>query len=423
MAQYKGVIVILDGLGDRSMAALDGSTPLERAKTPNMDRLAAEGLCGLVDPLLAGLPVGTHTGTAVLMGLPPGEARRLPRGPVEAAGIGLVTVPGDVLVRCNLATLERVGDQYLLLDRRAGRISQGVSELCAQLQDLDLGDGITATVTPATHHRLVLRLRGGALSPDIKDTDPGSLLAGGVVLSSVALDAKNVAAVRTAAALNRFNARSFEILEQAPLNSKRRDAGLLPANGVICRSAGFATELKSILGRFDVSAALVVGEQTVAGLGRLLGYTVIQEPAFTAMPDTDLEGKIAAVTTALQTHDLVFLHVKAPDICSHDRQPEAKQAFLERFDRLLGSILMPGLVVAVSGDHSTDSATGRHTGDPVPTILSTPGGRRDQVAAFGECHCMGGGLGRITGTSLVASVLDAMNRLPNYSSSHRKVWF
>ena len=104
--RHKGLVVILDGLGDRRIPALGEMTPLEAARTPQLDRLAAGGVCGLVDPLIPGMPVATHTGTGVLLGLTPRDAYLFCRGPVEAAGVGLIMQPGDVAIRCNFATLE-----------------------------------------------------------------------------------------------------------------------------------------------------------------------------------------------------------------------------------------------------------------------------------------------------------------------------
>jgi 2,3-bisphosphoglycerate-independent phosphoglycerate mutase len=174
MVRYKGLMIILDGLGDRCCEELDGRTPLESALTPNLDRLAQEGLTGMVDPLLPGVPVGTHTGTGVLMGLAPADAAALARGPVEAAGIGLELHPGEVVLRCNFATLSEDGDGLAIRNRRAGRIREGTAELAEELQNMQLGDGITGDLYPATHHRAVLRLGGRACRPDLLIPIPGA---------------------------------------------------------------------------------------------------------------------------------------------------------------------------------------------------------------------------------------------------------
>ena len=119
----KGLLIILDGLGDRPQPQLEGRTPLEAARTPHLDALVSAGLCGLVDPLQPGLPVDTHTGSGILMGLAPESARRLARGPVEAAGVGFSVRPGEVALRCNFASVESTGERWHVLDRRAGRIA------------------------------------------------------------------------------------------------------------------------------------------------------------------------------------------------------------------------------------------------------------------------------------------------------------
>ena len=357
-------MVILDGLGDAGISQFGSKTPLEAAHTPNMDALVSAGMAALIDPLYQGVPVGTHTGTGVLLGIPPREAAKLTRGPVEAAGIGLTSEWGDILIRCNFATVEKSGESLRIIDRRAGRISEGAHELARELVDMDLGDGISATLSPATHHRAVLKLSGEELSSAISDTDPGSALQGMGVLRSAPQE-PGAAAARTAHALNRFMYMAHDHLEQHPLNRMRTDAGLLPANGILCRSAGKNTQFISLVKQLGLKGSVIAGESTVVGLAKMLKYQVVSEPGFTSLPNTDLNAKVAAAGAALKENDIVFLHIKGPDICAHDHNPEGKRALLEAFDRTLAVLHKEDLVIAVTGDHSTDSNTGDHTGDPV----------------------------------------------------------
>lgn len=419
----KAVIVILDGLGDRPCRALDGATPLEAAAIPNLDRLAGSGLCGLVDPLFPGVTVGTHTGTALLLGLPVREVPLLARGPVEAAGIGVPLRSGDIAVRCNFATLENIEGALVVLDRRAGRISEGTQELAALLQDVDLGNGVRASLYPATQHRAVLRLSGANLSAVISDTDPDSGGGPAPVLTSRPLIPEDERAALTAEAVNRFLQVAHVRLRDAGVNEIRRRQGLLPADGVITRGAGKLEPLHSLVNRYGLKTAVVAAEDTVIGLARLFGYHAVQQPSFTALPDTDLAAKVAAAGEALAGHDLVFLHVKGPDISAHDRHPEEKRALLERFDRELGQLLDQGHVIAVTGDHSTDSNTGCHCGDPVPALLHVPAGRRDFCSQFSESGCLNGGLGRVTATGFLVSTLDAMGMLPQFKESDFALFF
>lgn len=412
--QRKGVMLILDGLGDLPCPELAGATPLEAARTPVLDELLRGGQGGMADPLFPGIPVGTHTGTAMLLGLAPGDAGRLARGPTEAEGIGIQMRPGDLALRCNFATLAPGSDGLRILDRRAGRITEGAQALSALLRDLDLGDGIRGDLHPATQHRAVLSLRGDPLSPRIGDTDPGAYQQSRGLLQSVALE-DSEAAVRTAGAVNRFSVLAHQRLAESEVNRQRIEQGLPPANGVICRGVGQAGRFVSLLAHYGVSAAVVSAESTVIGLGRIFGYTGIQRPEFTAMPDTNIDAKLAAAVEALDAADLVFVHLKGPDIAAHDRKPELKRDFIERLDRSLSVLLDRDLVLAVTGDHSTDSNRGRHTGDPVPSLLFSPGGRRDACSRFGETQCMNGGLGRIQATALLAAMLDAMGALHQFA--------
>jgi 2,3-bisphosphoglycerate-independent phosphoglycerate mutase len=414
MKQRNGLIIILDGLGDRPIPDLDGATPLEAAHTPNMDELVSRGRCGLVDPLYPGVPVSTHTGAGVLFGINTRDAFLLPRGPVEAAGTGLPIMPGDIALRCNFATLKAGTDGLEVIDRRAGRIHTDTDELAEALQDITLEDGFSASVRPATGHRAVMRLSGPGPLPVVSDTDPGSGALPARVLTCHTLDTDNPLGEQTANAINTFIRHAHARLNEHPVNRKRVQQGLLPANGIITRGAGCISKIHNIIHHIGLSTALVAGERTITGLAQLSNFAVISRPEFTSMADTSLESKVSATLMALQDHDLVYLHVKAPDIFSHDRDPEGKKAFLEKVDAALAPLLQQDIVIGLSADHSTDSNTGRHCGDPVPSLVCAPNGRRDQCHEFGETQCITGGLGRITARALLLTVLDEMGRMHNY---------
>ncbi len=419
----KGMMVVLDGMGDRCCPSLNGMTPLEAADTPVLDRLAGGGVCGMVDPLYPGVPVGTHTGTGVLMGLSVRDATRLARGPVEGAGVGLALKPGEVILRCNFATLMDQSGQLAIKDRRAGRIQSDTETLANSLRDLDLGHGITGSLYAATHHRAVLHLKGDGLSPDVSNTDPGSGNQARGVLTADPLDAGNAAAVITAEAINAFVSQAHQILGSHPVNAARVSAGLLPANGILTRGAGTISRFRNLIEQLDLRAAVVTGERTVMGLARLLGYDAIVRDDFTALPDTNVAGKVEAARKALEDHDFVLLHIKGPDICAHDRDPHGKRDMIERIDAALEGLERSDFVIGVTGDHSTDSNTGRHCGNPVPSLLYSPNGRHDTVFTFNEAACSGGGLGRLSATGFLASLLDSMGAMVNYAPSQRTLFF
>ncbi len=409
------VLLILDGLGDCPVPTLGALTPLEAAQTPWMNELASRGACGVVDPLSPGVRVGTHVGAGVLMGLHPDDARRLRRGPVEAAGIGLAMASGDVAFRCNLATLREEGRELYVVDRRAGRCSEGNEALCTALDGIRLPGDVVATLRPATGHRAVLRLSGPDLSDRISDSDPGD----GAPLPCLvnpcrASDPADPGAGRTSVAVSRLLREAFERLGHHPANLARERDGLPVANGILTRGAGKLLALRNSIREAGLRAAVISAESTVIGLGRLFGFTTITGPGMTADTRTDLDAKVASARAALADHDVVFVHVKGTDLCAHDRLPDEKRSFLERIDAALAPMVGDDVVVAVSGDHSTDSNTGMHTADPVPSLICRPGngtgggaggGAGSGSVSFGERQCESGSLGRLSATDFLRRFL------------------
>ena len=213
----------------------------------------------------------------------------------------------------------------------------------------------------------------------------------------------------TAAKLNRFITEAHRLLVDHPVNLARVDRGKPPASGIITRGAGSHSELDNTLAKLGLKTALVSGCNTVLGLGHIFGFNAIKDDRFTADIDTDLDAKIAAVKVALSDHDVVFVHVKAPDICSHDRQPLAKRDFLERLDRALKPLLGMGVTVAIAADHTTDSNTGSHSADPVPALIFQPdAGSPVKPVKFGEKMCKGGNMDRQPSYEFLSRVLRVM---------------
>jgi 2,3-bisphosphoglycerate-independent phosphoglycerate mutase len=305
------IVLILDGLGDRPVAALGGRTPLEAARTPRLDRMAATGYCGLVDPIAPGRVPNTHTGVGVLFGLRPGQRGLLHRGPVEAAGAGVHLQPGDIAFRANLATLAPGDGGLVVLDRRAGRVTDDAPVFAEALREVALGGGVVARFHATDQHRGALVLSGPGLSAAVTNTDPGD---GDMPAPLKACRAKEPAAEATAELLERYLRLAHEILRDHPLNRERVTSGKPPVSGVMTRGAGAYFELDGLLHSHGLPAALVVGCNTVAGLGRVFGLQVIREPGFTADRHTDVVGKLRAARLALESRRLVYVHIKAPDL-------------------------------------------------------------------------------------------------------------
>jgi 2,3-bisphosphoglycerate-independent phosphoglycerate mutase len=411
VSQHKCALLIIDGLGDLPVPELDGKTPLEAAYTPVLNRLASGGLYGLVDPIIPGEIPNTHSGAGMLLGLLPEQAGQLKRGPVEASGAGRVLKAGEIAIRANFATLETRDEALWVTDRRAGRITAGTDELADALSDVDLGDSVQATLVATDQHRGVLVLSGPGLDASISDTDPGD---GAMPAALKPCRPLCPEAELTARKIDRFIDEAHRRLVDHPINIIRINDGKPPANGLITRGAGARFSLDNGLHAHGISAAVVSGCNTVRGLGRIFGFDTVSDPRFTAALDTDLNAKVAAVQSALRDHDMVYLHIKAPDICSHDRNPLAKRDFLQWLDEALAPLLEAGAIIAIAADHTTDSNSGFHTADPVPALISQPGSGQSssplKVAPvmFGEAACRQGNMPRQLSSEFLMKLIQLM---------------
>lgn len=398
----KIIVAIADGVGDRPNAELGGLTPIEYANTPHLDQLAKEGMTGIMDLISPGITVGTDMGHLILFGNP--SENYLGRGPMEAAGVGLDLQPGDVAFRCNFATR---GDNRIVVDRRAGRIRERTEELAALINGLQIED-VTFLFKEATEHRAVLVMRGPGLSAKVTDSDPKAPNDGHPFKEVLPKD-NTEEAKKTARILNEFLEKIYPLMDEHDVNVQRRAEGLLPANFVITRGAGQFSVIDRLGEQFGYTAAVVAGEDTVLGVGRLSGYDVYTEESFTGNMDTNVQQKAKKALEMIENHDLVYVHLKVTDVKGHDNKPFEKAKGIELYDELVG-ILMENrpenTIIALCADHSTPCEKGEHSGEPVPIVISGPGIRRDAVEKYDEVSCASGAINRIKGREFVWTLLD-----------------
>lgn len=403
MSHRKAIIAIADGLGDRPIPQFGGLTPLQKAHTPNLDKVAAQGITGMMDLIGPGIPVGTDMGHLILFG---GEiSEYMGRGPIEAAGIDMAIESGDIIFRCNFATID---DKGIVIDRRAGRINELTNELANAVNKMDLGNNITAYFKPATEHRAVLILRGENLSEHITDSDP-KLPQEGLRYQKIEAKVDCDKARRTRDALNTFLEKSHQILKQHPINLERQAKGLLPANFILTRGPGQYKAIASVTERYGIKACCIAGETTVLGVANLLGIEPITHPSFSANAGSNFALKAEMTLKAIKDHDVVFVHIKATDLAGHDNLPENKVAAIEAFDKLVGKILadLPeSTYIALAADHSTPCEVKEHTGEPVPIAVYGPSIRVDHVQQYNEIVCSQGGLNRLSGKNYLYTILD-----------------
>lgn len=401
----KLMLIVLDGLGDRPNRELNGKTALQAAFRPNLNNLASRGLNGLMSPVRNGLNVGSDTSHLSLLGYDPVEFYS-GRGPFEAMGIGMNVRPGDVAFRANFAT--RVDG--IITDRRAGRMEDGNAELCASL-NMEI-DGVSFFVKEGVEHRAALVMRGAGVSDRVTDSDPHV-----VGKSPQEVEPLDGGAKHTANVINRFLARSRDILDSSPVNVRRKEQGHPIGNEILLRGAGMAPVLPPFNEKYGMNGACVVGIPMIAGICQLLGMDIVKHPGATGRVDTDYEGKIRTAVSALKDRDFVLVNIKATDIAGHDGDALLKRDVVEYVDKALKPVLdiLGTTAVVITGDHSTPCAAREHSGDPVPVVFATEGIRRDTVTLFDEVSASRGAL-NITSNDIMTYLLSLSDRAEKYGA-------
>lgn len=394
----KIIFTILDGLGDRPIEAFNGKTPLEYANTPNLDRMAREGMCGLVDVLGKGKRPDSDTAHLVLFGYDlnkhyPG------RGPIEAAGVGMEMKSGDIVFRVNLGTVD---ENLYILDRRAGRI-QSTAPFIKPLNNIDI-EGIKFLLKPGTGHRAVLLLRGDGLSDKISDGDPHKI--GAHVQRIKPLDDSKEAKF-TAHILNRFLDKSYRILKDMDLNKERKEMGKPPANYLLIRGAGRYKKIPSFEDMYNLKACCIAGAGLYKGIGAITGMDVLDVKGATGLLNTNIKAKFRKAINALDIYDFVFVHIKPTDSLGEDGNCIGKKEFIEKIDRAICYLLETNSLNIVTADHSTPCELKDHSSDPVPLLLY--GNERDDVNTFGEHACKHGKIGRIQGKDVMGKIISIAN--------------
>ncbi|MHA1218271.1 MAG: 2,3-bisphosphoglycerate-independent phosphoglycerate mutase [Candidatus Heimdallarchaeaceae archaeon] len=408
----KLLFVVMDGLGDRPISEFGGQTPLEYAKTPNMDKLASHGMNGLLHVIAPGVTPGSDTAHLALFGVDPYEYYT-GRGPFEAAGIGLVVKEGDIAFRTNFATINPEG---VITDRRAGRIREGTDQLAKLFEGLEI-DGIEILLEAGTEHRAALILRGDGLSDQVSENDPH--VERKEPLEFKPLD-ESPEAEKTARVLTSFVMKARTILNNAELNKKREEEDLLPANYLLIRGAGKVPKLPNFEEEYCLETACIAGGGLYKGVGRMLGMHIIEDSRMSGGTTTDLSAKFEITHNALNDYDFVFTHVKGTDNYSHDGKYKEKSEFIERVDKELYRFLPENyegdLVIMITGDHSTPCSFKDHSADPVPILIYSPDCRRDKVEKFGESYAVDGSLGHILGKHIMGIALNEMRLVRKFGA-------
>ncbi len=388
-ANTKILMLILDGLGGLPLTA-NGLTELEAAHTPNMDKLAREGICGLSEPVGAGITPGSGPGHLALFGYDPLKYV-IGRGVLEALGIGFPLEKDDVAARGNFCTLDAEGR---ITDRRAGRIpTEKCRELVEILRQIRL-PGVEVFVEPVQDYRFVLVLRGEGLSPHLSETDPQRLGVPPLPVHALSEEARP-----TADLVNRWVAEARKLL-----------ADQHPANGLTLR--GFAKDpaLPSMGEIYGLRCAAIATYPMYRGLAKLVGMNILKT-------GETVEDEVETLKANWAKYDFFYLHVKKTDSAGEDGDFDRKREIIEHVDALVPEMmaLNPDVVI-VSGDHSTPALLKSHSWHPVPTILWSRYCRADDVDVFGERACARGALGVFPAKNIMRLAMANALRLTKYGA-------
>jgi 2,3-bisphosphoglycerate-independent phosphoglycerate mutase len=401
---YPIVVVLLDGLADRAHASLGGRTANEVAATPNLDRLAAAGSCGVIYALGPGRAPSSEVAHWSMLGYTPEEFPG--RAVFEALGAGQDADAEHVFAFAALRPADEREDGLWLTGRpRYGDDEEQAAELIVACDGREV-DGLCFALSHLRRGEAVLRISGGA---DDRVTDTDAFFRDRhPVLRPLPLVPE---AERTARAAEQWTRDTIALLADHPVSRTRAADGLPALNVVTLKWWGRPRAVPTFPQRHGLHGSFIAGSRFLQGLARAVGLEPQDAPE-TGDGPADLRTRVGMITERLEAGDtFVLSNLKATDEAGHTKDPAVKQATIEALDAELGELPIESAIVCVTGDHATPTYPNViHSGDPVPFLLAGPGVRADQVAAFGELDCAAGILGHLRGPDMLPVLLNAADR-------------
>ena len=379
----KYLVIVGDGMADYPLDKLGGKTVLQYADTPAFDLLAREGELGLIQTIPESLPPGSDTANLSVFGYDPLKYYT-GRSPFEAASLGIELGPDDISFRCNLVTLsdDEPYAKKMMVDYCAGEISTAEADQLLKLIDSELGSDLIRFYTGFQYRNLMVwngAPEAWQLTPPHDNSNKiiGDYLPAGPEGSAVL----------------KMMEKSYQLLADHPLNRERKARGLNPANSIWIWGNGRKPLIPTFQEKYGLEGTVVSAVDLVKGLGQLAGLKKAEVNGATGYIDTNLKGKVEAALSAFDSgDDFVYLHVEAPDECSHRFEMENKIKAIEMIDREVVKVLKDELEtrgiefsILLITDHATPLALGTHTRDPVPfAIYRSSGQMSNEEGSFDE---------------------------------------
>lgn len=362
----KYIVLIGDGMADRPIDEIGGLTPLKKALTANMDKLAHKGIIGKVRTIPEGFHPGSDIANLSILGYDPAKYYT-GRAPLEAASIGVKLDENDVAYRCNLVTLkfDKNRTHAAMDDYSSGHITtEEARELIKAIKSgLEKEDIV---FYPGVSYRHLMVWKNGSLN--IECVPPHDIFERDITDYLPVGEGDTV--------LRELMRNSVDILEGHSVNKERLKNGKKPANSIWLWGQGKKPQLPTYQEKYGLKGALISAVDLTKGLGIYAGFEILKVPGVTGWLDTNYSGKAEYALNVLKDVDFVYIHVAAPDEAGHSGNYKDKIRAIEDFDALVVGPVMKGLKerfreyrVLLMPDHATPIKIRTHTDEPVPFVI------------------------------------------------------
>ena len=418
-SQIKIVYVLLDGVGDLPHPDIENMTPLQAAKTPNMDKLAKNGKMGEVISVGKGIAPESDIAVFNMLGYKFHHADYAGRGVIEAIGTGMDFKDGDLALRGNFSTLD---ERDVIIDRRAGRHIEREDALAVSREieeKLKFSSPLASVVvSPTIGHRVIVRIRDEhTLSPNVTNTDPAYSRVDGMGVAKAVGDFLKIerclpldetdTAKLSADLVNEFTEKSLQILKDSETNKERNSKGKKLLNSILLRDAGNKyPKVETINEKYSMNFSCIVDMPVEIGISN-----VLEMKAYSAGGLTDYEEKATVAAKSMETENAIYVHLKGPDEFGHDGDAIGKMKNIEEIDeRFFGTLLKNidtnKVAVMISADHSTPCINKGHSDDPVPVLISGDRIENDGSKRFTEEFAKKGEIGLLEGAQVVDKAIE-----------------
>ncbi|MDY6903298.1 MAG: alkaline phosphatase family protein [Thermodesulfobacteriota bacterium] len=407
----KCLLVLLDGLGDRSFPLLGEKTPLQVARTPNLDMLASRGANGLYHASLAGQALPSENAHFSMFGYDMAEFPG--RGALEALGAEIGISPADVAVLAHFVSLSEKNRTLVLDHEKPDAGTDDLAALGYHIRSFHMED-IVVSFHPTGGIRGIVTLSGD-VARFVTDSDPVTPGRPMCAVQPWADYADNAPTERTARVLHAYLAWAYHHLNTHEVNRQRREKGLYPVNGLVTQRAGQLKQVIPFARKYGLKGLIMASGMVYWGLGKYIGMDV-KKVTDSHDPGTDLAQRMQMAHDYLADYDFVHVHTKAPDEAGHTKKPMFKKRVIESLDAGIGRVIKPILddpdvLVVVTADHTTPSSGPLiHSGETVPLMMVGPGIRQDKVVRFDEVNAANGCLGGVRGRELMLLILNHLER-------------